>query len=166
MLKNIAITGITLLMLCGAAQADTKIGFINNQRILAESPQAAKAKKRIEKDFEKRDQELQRMVKQLQTLQESLDKNSPTLTEAERRTKERELADLTRDVQRKQREFREDLSQRQNDEMAAIFERINKVIKQIADAEKFDIILQEAVYFNQRIDITDKVIKALGDGTK
>lgn len=166
MMKNIAITGFAVLMLCGVAHADTKIGFINNQRVLTESQQAAKAKKRIEKDFEKRDQELQRMVKQLQLLQESLNKNSPTLAEADRRVKERELADLTRDLQRKQREFREDLSQRQNDEMAAIFERINKVIKQIADTEKFDIILQEAVYFNQRIDITDKVIKALDDGAK
>lgn len=166
MLKHIAITGIVLLTLCGAAQAETKIGFINNQRILAESPQAAKAKKRIEKEFEKRDQELQRMVKQLQALQEALDKSATTMAETDRRTKERELADMTRDVQRKQREFREDLSQRQNDEMAAIFERINKVIKQIADTEKYDIIFQEAVYFNQRIDITDKVIKALSDGTK
>jgi outer membrane protein len=166
MLKNITITGIALFMLCGIASAETKIGFINNQRVLAESPDAAKAKKRIEKDFEKRDQELQRMVKQLQVLQESLDKKSQTLSEADRHAKEREMADLARDLKRKQREFREDLSQRQNDEMAAILDRINKVIKQIADAEKFDLILQDAVYFNQRIDITDKVIKALGDGTK
>ncbi len=166
MLKNIFITSLALLMLSGVAQAESKIGFINSQRILAESPQAAKVKKKIEKDFEKRDQELQRMVKQLQAMQESLDKSATTMTETDRRSKERELADLTRDVQRKQREFREDLSQRQNEEMAAIFERVNKAIKQIADAEKYDIIFQEAVYFNQRIDITDKVIKALGDGTK
>lgn len=165
MLKYIAITGLAILTLSSSvAQAETKIGFINNQRVLAESPQAAKAKKRIEKDFEKRDQELQRMVKQLQTLQAALDKTAAPLSETERRVKEKELAELTRDLQRKQREFREDLSQRQNDEMALIFERINKTIKQIADAEKFDIIFQDAVYFNQRIDITDKVIKALGDG--
>ena len=165
MLKYIAITGLAILTLSSSvAQAETKIGFINNQRVLAESPQAAKAKKRIEKDFEKRDQELQRMVKQVQTLQAALDKTAAPLSETERRMKEKELTELTRDLQRKQREFREDLSQRQNDEMALIFEKINKTIKQIADAEKFDIIFQDAVYFNQRIDITDKVIKALGDG--
>jgi outer membrane protein len=166
MLKKTLMTGFALLSIAGAAQAESKIGFINSQRILAESPQAARAKKRIEKDFEKRDQELQRMAKQLQAAQENLDKNSATMAESERRSKEREVADLTRDIQRKQREFREDLSQRQNEEMAAIFERVNKVIKQIAETEKYDLILQEAVYFNQRIDITDKVIKALGDGTK
>lgn len=167
MLKNSVFSAlVALLVLSGTAHAETKIGFVNSQRILAEAPQAAKAKKKIEKDFEKRDQDLQRMVKQLQALQEAMDKNGATMAEAERRAKERELADLTRDLQRKQREFREDLSQRQNEEMAAIFERVNKAIKQVADAEKYDIIFQEAVYFNQRIDITDKVIKALADGSK
>lgn len=166
MLRKSLITALALLSIAGTAQAESKIGFINSQRILAESPQAARAKKKIEKDFEKRDQDLQRMGKQIQALQETLDKNSATMAESERRAKERELADLTRDIQRKQREFREDLSQRQNEEMAAIFERVNKAIKQIAETEKYDIILQDAVYFNPRIDITDKVIKALGDGTK
>ena len=163
--KSLAVAA-AFLLLCGNAFADTKIGFVNSQRILAEAPQAAKAKKKIEKDFEKRDQELQRLVKQLQAMQALFDKNSATMPEAERRDKERELADLTRDLQRKQREFREDLSQRQNEEMAAIFEQVNKAIKQIADAEKYDIIFQDAVYFSQRIDITDKVIKVLTDSAK
>jgi len=148
------------------ALAEGRIGFVNSQKILNDAPQAARAKKKIEKDFEKRDQDLQRIAKQLQGMQENLDKNAVTMAEAERRTKEREFTDLNRDFQRKQREFREDLSQRQNEEMAAIFERVNKIIKQIAEAEKYDIIFQEAVYTNPRIDITDKVIKALGDGTK
>jgi outer membrane protein len=99
-------------------------------------------------------------------MQENLDKNAVTMAESERRTKEREFGDLNRDFQRKQREFREDLSQRQNEEMASIFERVNKIIKQIAETEKYDIIFQEAVYANPRIDITDRVIKALGDGAK
>jgi outer membrane protein len=96
-------------------------------------------------------------------MQENIDKNAVTMAESERRAKEREFSELNRDFQRKQREFREDLSQRQNEEMAAIFERVNKIIKQLAEAEKYDIIFQEAVYANPRIDITDKVIKALGD---
>jgi len=160
---------VVAVVLCSfalGAQAEGKIGFVNSQKILNDAPQAARAKKKIEKDFEKRDQDLQRMAKQLQGLQENLDKNSVTMAESERRNKEREFGELNRDFQRKQREFREDLSQRQNEEMAAIFERVNKIIKQIAEAEKYDIIFQEAVYANPRIDITDKVIKALGDGTK
>lgn len=154
---------IGLLATTVVASAESRIGFVNSQRVMNEAPQAAKAKKRIEKDFEKRDQELQKLAKQLKEMQESLEKNGVTMTEPERRTKEREFGDLNLDLQRKQRAFREDLSQRQNEEMAAIFDRVNKVIKQIADAEKYDIILQEAVYASPRIDITDKVIKALVD---
>ena len=166
MLKRYIYAGIALLSFSAAALADSKIGFVNSQKILNDAPQAARAKKKIEKDFEKRDQDLQRIAKQLQGMQENLDKNAVTMAESERRTKEREFGELNRDFQRKQREFREDLSQRQNEEMAAIFERVNKIIKQIAEAEKYDIIFQEAVYANPRIDITDKVIKTLGDGTK
>ncbi|MCX7161926.1 MAG: OmpH family outer membrane protein [Betaproteobacteria bacterium] len=166
MLKKYILAGLALLSLSAGACAEGKIGFVNSQKILNDAPQAARAKKKIEKDFEKRDQDLQRLAKQLQGLQEALDKNAVTMVESERRNKEREFADLNRDFQRKQREFREDLSQRQNEEMASIFERVNKIIKQIAEAEKYDIIFQEAVYANPRIDITDKVIKALGDGGK
>ena len=148
------------------ASAEVKIGFVNSQRVLNDAPQATKAKKKIEKEFEKRDQELQKVAKQLQTLQESMEKNSVTMSESDRRNKEREFSDLNRDFQRKQREFREDLNLRQNEEMAAIFERVNKVIKSIAESDKYDIIFQEAVYASPRIDLTDRVIKALGDGTK
>ncbi len=160
----------TVLLVCtlaaGAAQAEGKIGYVNSQRILNEAPQAAKAKKKIEKEFEKRDQDLQKLTKQLQTLQESIEKGASSLSEADRRGKEREFSDLNRDLQRKQREFKEDLSLRQNEEMMAIFERVNRAIKNVAEAEKFDVILQEVVYAHPRIDITDKVIKVLNEGGK
>ncbi|MCX8086421.1 MAG: OmpH family outer membrane protein [Rhodocyclaceae bacterium] len=152
------LTGFTAL-----AQAEYKIAFVNGQRVVNESPQALRAKKKIEEEFKKRDLELQQMSKKLQSLQENLEKNGMTMAESERRNKEREFNELSRDFQRKQREFREDLNLRQNEEMAAIFERANKVIKQIAETEKYDLIVQEAVYFSPRIDITDKVIKALGE---
>ena len=145
------------------ASAEVKIGFVNSQRVLNDAPQAARAKKKIEKEFEKRDQDLQKLAKQLQTLQEALEKNSLTMPESERRNKEREFGELNRDFQRKQREFKEDLNLRQNEEMAAIYERVNKAIKAIAEAEKYDLILQEAVYAHPRLDLTDKIIKALGD---
>ena len=149
-----------------AAEAELKVGFVNGQRVINESPQAAKAKKKLEKEFEKRDQELQKLAKQLQTVQEALEKNGITLSETERRNKERELADLNRDFQRRQREFREDLNMRQNEEMAAIYERVNKVIKTIAESDKYDLIIQEAVYVGTRIDITERVIKALAADSK
>ena len=168
MLKKalVVFASVSLVATVASAQAEMKIGFVNGQRVINDSPQAVKAKKKLEKEFEKRDQELQKMAKQLQGMQENLEKNAPTMAETERRNKEREFNDLNRDFQRKQREFREDLNLRQNEEMASIYENINKVIKKVAETEKFDLILQEAVYFSPKIDITDKVIKSLGDGSK
>lgn len=146
------------------ASDSVKIGYVNTQRIFRDAPTAVKAAKKIEAEFSKRDQELQRLAKQIQTLQESLEKNSVTLSETERRTKEKDLNDLSRDFQRKQREFREDLNLRQNEENAAIIEKANKAIKQLADAEKYDLIVQDVVWVNPRLDITDKIIKALSEG--
>ncbi|OHC66338.1 MAG: hypothetical protein A2045_01815 [Rhodocyclales bacterium GWA2_65_20] len=162
----VAFLAVSCVATVASAQAEMKIGFVNGQRVINDSPQAVKAKKKLEKEFEKRDQDLQKMAKQLQGMQEGMEKNAPTMADTERRSKEREFNDLNRDFQRKQREFREDLNLRQNEEMAAIYENINKIIKKVAEAEKFDLILQEAVYFSPKIDITDKVIKSLGDGSK
>ncbi|HEX8987802.1 MAG TPA: OmpH family outer membrane protein [Rhodocyclaceae bacterium] len=161
-----SLVSVGLIVSAASAEADMKIGFVNGQRVINESPQAVKAKKRIEKEFEKRDQELQAMAKRLQSMQENLEKNSTTMAESERHAKEREFNDLNRDFQRRQREFREDLNLRQNEEMASIYENVNKIIKRVAESEKFDLIVQEAVYFSPKIDITDKVIKALGDSSK
>ena len=104
------------------------------------------------------------MAKQLQGLQESLEKNAVTMSETERRNKEKEMNDLSREFQRKQREFREDLNLRQNEENAAIIEKANRAIKQLAEAEKFDLIVQDVVWVSPRLDVTDKIIKALSDG--
>ena len=147
-----------------AVAAEMKIGYVNTQRIFRDAPAAQKAAKKIEAEFSKRDQELQRMAKQLQSLQEGLEKNAVTLSEGDRRNKERELNDLSRDFQRKQREFREDLNLRQNEENAAIIEKANKAIKQIAESEKYDLIVQDVVWVSPKLDITDKVIKALSEG--
>jgi len=147
-----------------AMAAESKIGFVNSDRVMREAAPAVRAQQRLEKEFEKRDQELQRVAKELQVLQDDLERNGMTMAEADRRTKERTFNDLNRDFQRKQREFREDLNQRRNEELASVLDRANRVVKQIAEAEKFDVILQEAVYASPRIDITDKVIKALADG--
>jgi outer membrane protein len=162
--KSLVVASLmSALFVAGEAAAELKVGYVNTQRIFRDAPAAQKAGKKLEGEFAKRDQDLQRMAKQLQGLQENLEKNSVTMAETERRAKEKEFAELSREFQRRQREFREDLNLRQNEENAAVIEKANKAIKQIAEAEKFDLILQEAVYRSPRIDITDKVIKALAD---
>jgi outer membrane protein len=144
-----------------AHAADLKIGFIDADRINRESVPAERATKKLEKEFAPREQELRKLEQQIKTLQGQLEKDSLTMSESDRRSRESELGRQTREYQRLQREFREDLNLRRNEELAALFERANKVIRGIAEAEKFDLILQEAVYRSPRIDITDKVLKAL-----
>jgi len=165
--KKIATLLVALMAALPIAQAvaaEMKIGYVNTQRIFRDAPAAQKAAKKIEAEFSKRDQELQRMAKQLQSLQEGLEKNAVTTTESDRRNKERELNDLSRDFQRKQREFREDLNLRQNEENAAIIEKANKAIKQIAESDKYDLIVQDVVWVSPKLDITEKVIKSLSEG--
>jgi len=147
-----------------AEAADTKIGYVDVERIRRESAPAERASKQLEKEFAPRAQELQRREALIKTLQGQLEKDAMTMGESERRSKEQELSRMSVDFQRLQREYREDLNLRRNQELATLFERADRVIKQIADAEKFDLILQEAVFRSPRIDITDRVLKALAEG--
>ena len=153
----------SLPLSCALAVEQLKIGYVNTQRLFRDAPAAVRAAKKIEQEVAKRDQDLQRLAKQVQGLQESLEKGGLTMAEPERRAKEKDLAELSREFQRKQREFREDLNLRQNEENAAIIEKANKAIKQLADSEKYDLIVQDVVWVSPRLDMTDKVIKALSD---
>lgn len=151
-------------LLANASAQELKIGFVNTQKIFRDAPAAVAAAKKLEAEFSRRDQDLQRVAKQLQAMQEKLEKDSVTMSESERRKQERDFSELSRDFQRKQREFREDLNLRQNEENAAVIDKANKAIKKIAEAEKFDLIVQDVVWVNPRLDITEKVIKALTEG--
>lgn len=150
-----------LLPLSHVQAQESKVGFVSTERIFREAAPAKAAQAKIEQEFSRRDKELQEMAARLKSMSEKLDKDAAVLSESDRMKRQRDLSDLDKDFQRKQREFREDLNQRRNEELAIVLDRTNKVIKQIAEAEKYDIVFQEAVYASPRIDITDKVLKAL-----
>src|SRR5512147_2799820 len=159
---------LLLSLLLGAAAlsagaAELKIGFVNTERVFREAAPAKRAQQKLEREFAARNAELGKIEKQGRDLQTELERENVTMPEAARREKERQLADISRDFQRRQREIREDLNLRRNEELAAVQERATRVINQIAEQEKFDLIVQEAVFASSRIDITDKVIKALAD---
>ncbi len=143
---------------------DFRIGVVDTERILRESAPAAQAEKKIEKEFELRDQEMKKIAKQAKDIQSYFDKGGMTLLDAEHRSKERELANLNVSLQRMQREFREDLNLRKNEELALVFARTQKAIKAIAEIENYDLVLQEYIYRNPKIDITDKVLHYLSTG--
>jgi outer membrane protein len=160
-LARVALSFALLSIAAGVAAAELKIGFIDAERINRESAPAEVASKRLEKEFAPRAQELQRREGQIKSLQGQLEKEAMTMSESDRRAKEQELSRMTLDFQRMQRSYTEDLNLRRNQELQTLFERANRVIKQIAESEKFDLIVQEAVYRSPRLDITERVLKAL-----
>lgn len=145
----------------GVQAQEIKIGYVNSDKLLRDAIPAKNASAKLEAEFSRREKDLSEMASQLKAASDRLDKDAPTLTESERARRQRDLVEMERDFQRKRRELQEDFNQRKYEEQAALVERANKVIKQIFDQEKYDLIVQEAVFFSPRIDITDKVIRAL-----
>lgn len=165
-MKKLALAALTAVLVsfgtASVAQAqELKIGYVNSDRVMRDSAPAKAATSRLEAEFTRRDKELNELGARLKASSERLEKDAPTLSESERARRQRELVEQDREFQRRRRELQEDFNQRRNEELAAIVERANRVIKQIAEAEKYDLIVQDAVHFSPRVDITDKVIKAL-----
>lgn len=164
-MKNIfghffAVVVLSGLMVTAHAQ-DFRIGFVSTDRIFKEAGTAKAAQVKLEQEFSKREKELLDQGTGLKTLSDKFEREAPTLTEAQRIARQKQLVDQDRDFQRKRREFQEDLNARKNEELQLVLERANKVVKQVAEAERYDMILQEAVYVNPKHDITDKVLKVL-----
>ncbi|WP_066257562.1 OmpH family outer membrane protein [Hydrogenophaga flava] len=145
------------------AAQDFRVGFVNTERILREANMAKASQTKLEQEFSRREKDLQGLAAQLKAASEKLERDAPTLPEAQRVTRQRQLVDQDRDFQRKQREFQEDVTMRKNEEVQQLLEKANRVIKQVAETEKYDLILQEAVYINPKHDITDKVLSGLNN---
>jgi outer membrane protein len=148
-------------LLMSAHAQEFRIGFVSTDRIFKEAGTAKAAQVKLEQEFSKREKELLDQGTGLKTLSDKFEREAPTLTEAQRVARQKQLVDQDRDFQRKRREFQEDLNARKNEELQLVLERANKVVKQVAEAERYDMILQEAVYVNPKHDITDKVLKVL-----
>ncbi len=150
------------LLVCAQAQAqEFRIGFISTDRIFKEASTAKAAQVKLEQEFSKREKSLVEQGAKLKTMADKLDREAPTLSDAQRAQQQKQLVDQDREFQRQRREFQEDLNARKNEELQQVLERANKVVKQVAESEKYDLILQDAVYVNPKHDITDKVLKVL-----
>jgi len=163
LLRAAGIAAASGLLALSALAQDFRIGFVNTDRIFREATIAKAAQVKLEAEFSKREKEIEGMGTQLKTASERFERDSPTLSEAQRGTRQRQLVDQDREFQRKRREFQEDLSVRKNEELQAVLERANRVIKLVAEAEKYDLVIQEAVYINPKHDITEKVITGLNN---
>lgn len=163
-IASLAAAAAISLAAAPAAAQELKVGYVNSERILRDSAPARAATQKLEQEFAKRDRELQEMGQRLKSQAERFEKDAPVLAESERAKRQRELAEMDRELQRRQREFREDLNQRRNEELQGLLERAQRLVRQIAEQEKFDLIVQDAVFFSPRVDITDKVLRGLNNG--
>ncbi len=165
--KKLALLALALSTLgsTGFAQ-DSKVGYINTQRITTESAIAKAAQVKLEQEFSRRGKELGDLQASLKTFSEKFERDTPTMTESQRGSRQKEFAELNRDFQRKQREYQEDLNGRRNEELQQVLEKATKAVRVVADAEKYDLVIQEVVYSNTKHDITEKVLKILNSGAK
>ena len=165
-MRTLSVTvALALSTWVGAQAQDFRIGFISTDRIFREANTAKAAQTKLEQEFSRREKELMDLGNTLKTNSEKLEREAPTLSETQRVARQRQLSEQDREFQRKRREFQEDLNARKNEEFQLVLERANRVVRQVAEAEKYDLVLQEAVYINPKHDITEKVIKAI-NGTK
>jgi len=155
------VAAVMTLAACSVAAQEFKIGIVNIDRIFREANSAKAAQAKLEQEFGKREKEITDLGAQLKTLADKFDREAPTLAESQRTARQKQLVEQDRDFQRKRREFQEDLNARKNEELQQVIERANRIVKTVAEAEKYDLVLQEAVYANPKHDITDKVIRAL-----
>ena len=164
-LKLVAMAAITATATIATAQ-EVKVGVVHIERILRDSAPVKASQEKIDREFSQRDKELRDIAARLKTMGDRLERDSSVMSDGDRQRQQREYADVEKEFQRKQREFREDLNQRRNEELAQVIDKANRVIKQIAEQEKYDLILQDAVYASPRTDITEKVLRALSTGGK
>lgn len=159
--RSLAVLLAAACVTATAVAQDFRIGFVNTERVLREANMAKASQTKLEQEFSRREKELQGVAAQLKAASEKLERDGPTLPEAQRVARQRQLVDQDRDFQRKQREFQEDVTMRKNEELQQVLDKANRVIKQVAETEKYDLILQDAVYINPKHDITDKVLNGL-----
>ena len=161
-IRNLVLAGLVTFTVSAQA-AELKVGYVQVDKILQEAPQTAESGKKLEREFNPRSQELDRMAKQIKDLESALDKEGLTISEAERRNKERDVQNIKIEFQRKQRELREDINLRKNEELGSLQDRINKAVQSVSEAEGYDLVVYSGVaYASKKIDITDKVLKLLG----
>ena len=162
--KSWWMAGLLVAVSLSASAQDSKIGYIDTKRITTESGPAKAAQTKLEQEFTKRQKELTEQQSALKGFSEKFERDQPTLSDTQRATRQKEFAELGRDFQRKQREFQEDLNGRRNEELQQVLDRATRAVKQVAEAEKYDLVIQEVVYTNNKHDITDKVLKILNSG--
>lgn len=162
-LKCLLGAGFLAVAATAAHAQELRIGYVNSDIVMRDSLPAKVALQKLHGEFSKREKEVNDLASRLKATGDRFEREQMTLGETERVRRQRELIEQDREFQRKRRQFQEDLSQRRSEELASVSELAEKVIRQMADKEGYDLILSDAQFASARINITDKVIKALNN---
>ncbi len=160
MLKKILISLQLIALLTGAAYAE-KIGYVNAVKLVETAPQGKASLKKLEAEFSEREKALLVLRDEALAVEKGAQKNSLLLSDTEKAESARKLTDLQRRLQREQRELNEDFNLRRNEELAQLQKIVTDAVIEVAEAEDYDIIFQQAVWFKPEIDMTEKVLKHL-----
>jgi outer membrane protein len=163
-MRNFLAVILILIFNVSIVTAEVKIGFVEVQKILKNAPQTVKANKKLEKEFTKRTVKLKKAVKVIQEKESKFRKDSMTMSENDRAKSQKEIQSLKIDAQRTEREVREDIDLRRREEIAKVQKLVNIAVENVAKAQGYDLVLYQGVaYAGKKVDITDVVIKALGN---
>ena len=152
-----------LVLVSAPAFSQPKLGYVKVDEVIRKANIAKNAEDKLKKEFAPRDNKLKKMNLKLKNLATRFEKEQAVLTKSDKQKLQREIANIEKELQRKRRQAREDLTQRKNEELAAVVEKARAAIKEIAEDEKYDLILENSVYASPKVDITAKVIKALNE---
>jgi len=163
-MKKIFYFFILLVCTISFAYAEVKIGFVKVDQILKDAPQAAESNKKLESEFKTRTEKLKKQISDLNNKEKDFKKNSLTLSDTEREKTQKKLMDSRIDIQRSERELREDIDLRRREEISKLQNKVTEAIELIAQRDKYDLILYTGVaYASDKIDMTAIVLKELGN---
>ena len=144
-----------------SAQSVTRIGFVDPVRLIEQAPQGAKALESLEDEFQTREEELKNLHDRVQTMEADLEKNILVMDATDAQTRQREIENLKRRLARSQQEAREDYNLRRNEELAKLQTLVRQVIVDLARDQGFDLVVEQAVYVSDTVDITEQVLEVL-----
>lgn len=160
----IAVVVVMALPVTTGAQAlvDTKIGVVDINRLLSESPQFNVAREKLDDEFAPRRREIVAMQTAFEEKAAKLQKDLEVMGGEEREAAQRELRNEERAILRAQTEFREDSELRNNEVLRVVQQDVIREVVAYGESEDFDLILVEGiVYASDRVNITQHVLERL-----
>ena len=164
----LVVAALALSVSFASAQERIKIGYVDVQRVIAESQAGKRAKDRFQAQVKKAEADVQKERQDIERLKSDLDKKGQLVKEEERRNMEADLQKRSVNLQRTMNDYQQDLRQKESAMMSDILKELEQIVNEVGKAEKFTLIFERSqiIYSDQGIDITSKVIESYNSRAK